>query len=127
MSLSFYAFSLLLQLVHGQCILNIHLHQYENMYNVEFREDKTNGPFCCCDKGKCRSNLDKIAQSPCNSNKFCDTYFVATLSENQNFETWPPMSTSEVFEESSSKNDVNYTFHFFLSEVPGESVCAYMR
>ena len=127
-SLRFYAFSQQSQLVHGQCFLNIQLHQYENMYNVEFRQERDNEPFCCCDQGSdtCRSNLDKIITSSCASNKMCDTYFVATLSNNQNFETWPIMLTSEVFEDSSTL-EVNYMFYFFLSKVPSESVCVYMR
>ena len=123
-----YTFSLLLQLVQGQCFLNIHLHQYENMYNVEFRQDETKGPFCCCNQkgGHCRSNLQQLSTMFCDPEKLCDTYFVATLSDNQNFESWPKMLTSEVFEDSSKSTDVNYTFHFFLSKVPSESVCAYM-
>ena len=124
---SFYAFSLLLQLVHGQCFLNIHLHQFQNMYNVDFRPDETMGPFCCCDDGKstCRSKLDEISTSSCN--KKCETYFVATLAESQKFETTPTMLTSEVFSSRSTSIDVDYTFQFFLSKVPIESVCAYIR
>ena len=98
------------------------------MYNVEFRQDETKGPFCCCDQGssKCQSNLDEIITT-CHPKILCDTYFVATLSEKQNFRPWSTMWTSEVFDDSSTRTDVNYTFPFFLSEVPSESVCAYMR
>ena len=129
-ALRYCAFSLLLQLVHGQCFLSIHLHKFENMYNMEFRQERDNDPFCCCDKkggSTCWSSLDEISTSSCDPEKLCDTYFVATLSSNQNFETWPTMFRSKVFEDSSTSKNVNYTFYFFLSEVPTESVCAYMR
>ena len=123
-----HAFSLLPQLVHGQCFLNAQLYQYENMYNVEFRPNQNNGPFCCCDHSTCQSNLNQLSTTSCSSsNKLCDTYFVATLSENPNFETWPTMLTSDVFEQSSTSTNVNYTFHFFLTKVPSESVCVYIR
>ena len=124
----FYAFSLLLQLVHGQCFLNIQLHQYENMYNLEIRTHGNSDRFCCCDKGgnTCWSNLDEISTSSCKNTR-CETYFVATLSESQNFETVPTMLTSEVLSIGSTSFNVDYTFEFFLSKVPSESVCAYIR
>ena len=126
----FHAFSLLPQLVHGQCFLNAQLHRYENMYNVEIRPNGQNGPYCCCDQGggTCRSSLSQISTTSCSSpNKFCDTYFVATLSDGQNFETWPTMFTSRVSKDSSTSTNVNYMFSFFLSKVPSESVRLYMR
>ena len=123
-----YTFSLPLQMVHGQCFLNIQLHQYENMYSAVFRSERNDDPFCCCEQGggHCQSKLVDISTKTCNDD-FCDTFFVATLSDSHNFETWPRMWMSDVFHGSSTRTDVNYTFHFFLSKVPIESVCVHMR
>ena len=113
-------------MVHGQCFLNIQLHQYENIYNVEIRPDLTD-PFCCCDQNRCQSNLDEISKKSCDRDQLCDSYFEASMLESQNFETWPTMFRSEVFEDSSTRTDVNYTFYFLLSKVPSELVCVNMR
>ena len=96
------------------------------MDNVEIRPSKSKDQFCCCDQGDntCQKNLEAFSsnKNKCASNKLCDTYFVVTLSDYQNFEPCPTMLQSNVFTENSTSTDVNYKFQFFLGGAPSESV-----
>ena len=123
---SFLYNSPLLQLVNGQCILNIKMHQFENMYNVEIRPEQEPSQVCCCDQphDTCQSDLSAFsgAEHECASYESCDTYFVANLSECQISDPCPTILNSNVFNNNSTGTDVNYTFRFNLSTVPRESV-----
>ena len=112
-----------IQLVDGQCILNVQLHQFQNIYNVEIRPENARGQYCCCDQGDgtCRQNL---FATECASDEFCDTYFVITWSDNLNLEPYSTILLSDVLTNTSTSTDVNYNFQFLLSGVPSESVCA---
>ena len=94
------------------------------MYNAEIRQSQGSDQYCCCDQGSdtCRTNLNVFSTTECPSNKFCDTYFVVTFPDNQNFEPYPTMLLSDVFTDTSTATDVNHKFQFFLSGVPSESV-----
>ena len=122
--LCFYIISLMLQLVYGQCILNVQLHQFDNIYNVEIRPEQTPSQFCCCDQGgdTCQTNLTAFSTTECDSYVSCDTYFVATLSECQISDPCPATLLSDVFHGISTMTDADYEFRFDLSTVPNESV-----
>ena len=121
---SFYICSLLLQLVYGQGILNVQLHQFENIYNAEIRPENDPKRFCCCDQGNgdCRGNLNDLYKHKCDSTKPCDTSFEVTLTECQFSDPCPTILYSDVFYDTATSTNVNYKFRFFLSGTPRESV-----
>ena len=109
--------------MHGHCVLNIHLHQFENMHDAVIRPKDGTDRVCCCDQGnsKCKQNLAEFSTKiTCSSNKPCDTYFNVSLVDYEDFAPFPEYSLSDT--DRSTTTDVNYDFQFFLSDVPGESV-----
>ena len=114
-----------LNLVYGQCILNIRLHQFENVYNVVIRPEEAPNQICCCGQSSvvpCQSNLSAYFTTQCSPYQFCDTNFVATLSDCQISDPCPTILSTDVYYYSSTMTDVNYVFQIDLSAFPSESV-----
>lgn len=120
----------LLQLVCGQCALNIRLHQFENTYNAEIRRKNGVDRVCCCDQGDdtCHLNLTEFSKNTsCLSDKLCDTFFEVSLPDFQDVAPYSAYSFSNVLFGSSTNTDFNYNFQFVLSDSPSKQVCMCAR
>ena len=118
-------------MVYGQCVLNIHLLQFENMYNAEIRRKHGVDRVCCCDQedDTCHLNLTEFSKNTsCLSNKLCDTFFEVSLPDSQDIiAPYSAYSFSDVLFGSSTNNDFNYNFQFVLSDAPSEPVRMHVR
>ena len=114
------------QLVCGQCTLNIHLHQFENIYNAEIRRINGVDRVCCCHQNAttCHANLTELSENitPCPSNKLCNTFFQVSFNDSQDIAQYSAYSFSDVLFKSSAMTDFNYNFQFVLSDAPSEPV-----
>ena len=116
--------------MYGQCALNVHLHQFQNMYNAEIRPKNGVDRVCCCDQDSCtyQTSLTKFSTTTkCSSSKFCDTFFQVSLIDSQVFAPYSAYSFSDVFFGNSTMTDVNYDFQFVLCDVPSEPVRMHTR
>ena len=88
-----------------------------NMYNVEIRN---NDNICCCDASTCFNNLDDFSVDTCDPR--CDTYFVLSFMECQDFAPCPVTKTTDVSTNSDTTTNVNYKFSFNVSSSAIEPV-----
>ena len=109
-----------IQLVNGQCFLNVELNQFQNLRSLEIRQDSGgNDIFCCCDDHLCLNNPEYLPTEICNP--LCDTFFVVNL-ECEDSAPCPVSMITDVTKNSATTTNVNYKFSFNLSNTAIDSV-----
>ena len=110
-----------IQLVHGQCFLNIELNQFQNLRSLEIRQDPGgNDNIYCCDDDVPLGQIPELVPTDI-CDPLCDTFLVVNL-EYEDSAPCPVSMITNVTENSATTTDVNYKFCFDLSSSAKESV-----